>query len=669
MSKIMATSSAQIAPAFPGKGYLPATAAEVLQQRRAQQAEISDACMAARAQGQPAPCAQVLNISLYFDGTNNHEESDTANDPRSSSNIARLFHATIQGRDANPAGYYTYYVQGVGTQFVEIGESKPDPGGLKFATGGERRILWGMTRLLVALRSSLGMSALNAEQALALVKQMEYTETKVRQQGHEVVQVRKALRADRVKAMNSALVPIIERMKSYTPKVLRIKLFVYGFSRGAAEARAFVGRLAEVCGDGLLAQIPISIEFLGLFDTVASVGVAAISGGAEGHMEWADDSMALPNDTRLLKRCAHLVSAHEQRLCFPLDSVRKDDGSYPPSVIGEWVYPGVHSDVGGGYPPNDQGKALKIQGLLISQLALHHMYRLAFDAGAPLRIMTKILPVIQLEDWRKMDPVHQDEFDLELILLKRFTAWRKLAGNDGSIENLLQRQTEQITAWRLIRYSGGIEGADGKIKPNGKSQANTDYYRNAKDDPKWQIEQQEAAWKQQNKQGKSTPIKLKNPENPNESTSYQPNLAKTYEPLRDQTQLRDAAEDFTKTYQTNLTKETFTGGVTSFFLGFTRPFSDDCGQEYGMLKLAGEKAYQELIKPENGDVVALYDDHIHDSRAWFMYSTFASREPGGSYFRFRTIFFGDGNTNKEFICKAPAENGHVIARPRSEFVR
>jgi hypothetical protein len=49
-------------------------------------------------------------------------------------------------------------------------------------------------------------------------------------------------------------------------------------------------------------------------------------------------------------------AAFEQRSCFPLDSIRKEDGRYLLHSY-EVVYPGVHSDVGGGCPQNDRDMA------------------------------------------------------------------------------------------------------------------------------------------------------------------------------------------------------------------------------------------------------------------------------------------------------------------------
>ncbi len=44
----------------------------------------------------------------------------------------------------------------------------------------------------------------------------------------------------------------------------------------------------------MLAGLAVSIEFLGLLDTVASVGAAHVLPGAAGHMGWADSTQQLP---------------------------------------------------------------------------------------------------------------------------------------------------------------------------------------------------------------------------------------------------------------------------------------------------------------------------------------------------------------------------------------
>lgn len=82
--------------------------------------------------------------------------------------------------------------------------------------------------------------------------------------------------------------------------------------------------------------------------------------------------------------------------------------------------------------------------------------------------------------------------------------------------------------------------------------------------------------------------------------------------------------------------------------------TDDEYAEWLRMKTAGESRLKVLF-PDTGEagnadlpsgqVRALFDDQIHDSRAWFMHNAFGSREPWGGYFRYRMIYFGD-NCNK-----------------------
>jgi hypothetical protein len=65
-------------------------------------------------------------------------------------------------------------------------------------------------------------------------------------------------------------------------------------------------------------------------------------------------------------------------------------------------------------------------------------------------------------------------------------------------------------------------------------------------------------------------------------------------------------------------------------------------------------------KPSPGeeDLVALFDDQIHDSRAWFMnHSGLGPREPFTDYFRIRLVHF-DNESNKQLSLLAKA--GRVI---------
>lgn len=157
-------------------------------------------------------------------------------------------------------------------------------------------------------------------------------------------------------------------------RVVRIDVAVFGFSRGAALARAFVNRILDKCEyrdgqpywpcktalDGKAA--PIHFRFLGFFDTVESVGVPAHN--------LTGMKMVIP-DT--VENCLHLVAGHEIRTAFALTRLGTVNGKHR-----EIVYPGVHSDVGGGYRPSEQGRSD-----MLGRLPLNRMRLEAAMAGVP----------------------------------------------------------------------------------------------------------------------------------------------------------------------------------------------------------------------------------------------------------------------------------------------
>ena len=78
--------------------------------------------------------------------------------------------------------------------------------------------------------------------------------------------------------------------------------------------------------------------------------------------------------------------------------------------------------------------------------------------------------------------------------------------------------------------------------------------------------------------------------------------------------------------------------------------NDDADGEYKKIKKEADGRVAKLFPPQGessnaqqpgGLVRALFDDQIHDSRAWFMQATFDAREPWGSYFLYRMIYFGE----------------------------
>ncbi|WP_312212397.1 DUF2235 domain-containing protein [Pseudescherichia sp.] len=686
-------------PQFPKQGRLPTQAALIgkncKQQDSQELAYRDELCLAAGRLVEP-PCCKTLHISLFFDGTGNNLNNDLyIADPKHPTNIARLFRATIgqgyaggvqghAGELVDMAGtlgnkYYKYYIPGVGTPFPEVSDLDYSTFGLACATGGEARINWGLIRIIDALRRTLGKPALSDDESWKSVRAMTTEMEDNRANSGSMMRMIEFQRL--LKDLESDLKLALKQPEPGKPKLLGIKLYVYGFSRGAAAARAFVNWLVELLPnafrkgakpdlcltlEGADWQVPLSVEFLGLLDTVASVGVAHIAPVAEGHMGWADGAMELP-DNGLIKNCIHLVSGHEQRLCFPLDSICRQDGTYP-SYAREVVYPGMHSDIGGGYPPGDQGKATgDNDGYLLSQIVSHDLYAAAFETGAPLKVFPTALPKDLLpQSWRGMSAELQQEYFVKEGLFERFNAWRELMLNLPSssqeisderaakyepirasvnIITALEEQMAWITAWRIGRYASGnytkqrfyLESA-----AKGMDQDSNPEIR----------EKSEQAREKQQEEVEKTRQKMQESAKRDIYIPYPPG-PKDFDPAMAQTQLRYAAEEFRQDYQ--LEPRAITGnwlykGI-NIFSNLAYIFSDDDARgEYKKLrKEANEKVAQ--LFPAQGEssnaqqpgglVRALFDDQIHDSRAWFLYASLDTREPWGSYFLYRMIYFGE----------------------------
>jgi uncharacterized protein (DUF2235 family) len=144
------------------------------------------------------------------------------------------------------------------------------------------------------------------------------------------------------------------------------RIYIFGFSRGAYTARAVAGMLHKV---GLLTQgndelipfawdkfkyetnatvvqgfkaafsRPVRVHFLGLWDTVSSIG-------------WVWDPQHLPFtlNNPSVDTVRHAVALDERRAFF----VQNLWGSAPTDVEQVW-FPGVHCDIGGGYAENEAG--------------------------------------------------------------------------------------------------------------------------------------------------------------------------------------------------------------------------------------------------------------------------------------------------------------------------
>ena len=421
------------------------------------------------AKGRALPtCANYAHIGVFFDGTNNNKYFSTKE--KSHSNVARLYDvfpgkgvlteeqirqtarvyydsewekrtlpvpSTFAAKEkaeyfseaqVRKTMYRKIYVPGVGTPFRQVGDENDDELGNRLgeavAKYGNARIIWAMLQVLSLLMSMSGQEAIPAQELDDMARKLGRPAV----DGDVKIAFYKKLNGSHYlrKLQNDRL-----------PKIEAVNLYVFGFSRGAAAARSFCTRMRTYLAK-LDIKFKINIKFLGLFDTVASVGSAhssrALYGKEDGHHSWAAMDLMFPSG---IDKTVHLVAAHEVRGSFPITSIAGMTGE-------EIVFPGVHSDVGGGYAPTEQGKSVYVDtdtGKL-SQIPLSVMYRKAVMAGVPF-----LLP----SEWQ--DDTIKEVMKVDPVLIRDFNSYRENTDIGGKyLRDMLRKQYAFYIRWRKMRY-------------------------------------------------------------------------------------------------------------------------------------------------------------------------------------------------------------------------
>ncbi|PWF49293.1 T6SS phospholipase effector Tle1-like catalytic domain-containing protein [Massilia glaciei] len=387
-------------------------------------------------------CVQTLWFSFFFDGTGNNLDADIGT--LKHSNIAKLYRAhrgnednggVEQKTDDQSSGIYRIYVPGIGTYFQAIKDSGGTVLGLGAGDLGTDRLDWASRHFdeKMARHIALARNPANA--------------------------------------------------------IVEINIAAFGFSRGAALARAFIHDFVkERCQEMTKGKwsmknggYPVRIRFMGLFDTVASSGLAmasnnmgmidAIAGTIKSHISTrlqsykntrpevlafaaravpgADPAPGLNDGHRrygdrlqipdMVEDVRHFIAAHEIRNSFPVDSISKieKNGRYKKtSKFYEYIYPGVHSDVGGSYRPGEGGKNEKFQ-TKIGLIPLRDMYRFALGSGVPLN------PSTCWSDDTKVD------FAVDDKVVKDYQYYLSHVGTAKNMGSLLNLHMRLYYAWRF----------------------------------------------------------------------------------------------------------------------------------------------------------------------------------------------------------------------------
>jgi Uncharacterized alpha/beta hydrolase domain (DUF2235) len=411
-------------------------------------------------------CQQRLKLSFYFDGTGNNRDADTPTYEHS--NVARMFFARKD--DSAAEGIYSFYVPGLGTYFMDIND-RGETYGKGFGSRGEDRLQWALKKL--------------------------------------------------------------QERRAMAHKLCGIDIAVFGFSRGAALARAFANRVQALCeadgGSWVLkgTKVAVDVYFMGLWDTVASTGLpksvnnqsklgligdqvhdwwygdggyepavrmqerdvrtiaygqpgadpapAHLYSWADGHAAWGSE-MEIPP---IVSGGAHMMAGHEIRNSFPVDSTLKGN-TRPAAFEGqEFVYPGVHSNVGGGYRPGEGGRSVR-KGQQLSLITLRVMYDKARAAGVPLNDLNdekKVISDLRLDFARAIASDPEENHAAAAEYDQMLTLWNAYMDYCGRAARPMGQwflaHMKAYYAWRFwnikanhsVRQSGEATQDEKRVKP------------------------------------------------------------------------------------------------------------------------------------------------------------------------------------------------------------
>ncbi|WP_332876741.1 phospholipase effector Tle1 domain-containing protein [Massilia sp. S19_KUP03_FR1] len=436
-------------------------------------------------------CKTNLYFGFFFDGTKNNYVLAEKN--KTHSNIARLYDCypglsvpnvlpKITDWEYDPSRYthfFRTYIPGVSSPFKDVNDSGQ---GLDLqrgaATGylGEARIIWALLQALNNVhRYFLKAPLLTPQETTSFVKSVVLNKSRRRQMTPAPGEVTDDENSSADHLTRQAFEEVLGRLhcavKQHWPDkkagrppkidpgiVRKIHISIFGFSRGATQARAYTNWLmslckldARLCGRGntmTLGGFDVAFDFLGLFDSVASIGAGNTLGNSvlgkmfDGHGAWADaeESLRIPDNIT----CLHLVAAHEVRRSFPLDSIFAV-GDVTTSNCTEIVLPGVHSDLGCGYAPGEQGRGRDPEGKdMLTRIPLLLMYQSARLAGVPLKL-------------ELASDIAKQRFAVAPETINAFNAYINACKTKiGSLTAIMREQGNYYMQWRILRrHTGG----------------------------------------------------------------------------------------------------------------------------------------------------------------------------------------------------------------------
>lgn len=433
-------------------------------------------------------CTSNLFFSFFFDGTKNNYVK--AEPMKSLSNVARLYDCypgqSVPGvlpkstdwttSKEQYTHFFKVYAPGVSSPFKEVGDTADwldEPTGAASGRMGERRILWALVQainnvhryflkvplvLQPEMTSMFETLVMDKKARAYMTGRLDRVTSSTGRKGIPPDRMARTIFERLLRRLHKAIAQHwpdrrTGRPPKISPSIVKtIYISTFGFSRGATQARAFTNWLHSLCkldaeltgrpAGMSLGGFPVQFDFLGLFDTVAAIGVGNTFGYTTGHGAWADseDSLRIPAGLP----CLHLIAAHEIRRSFPVDSISV--GGILSASHQEIVFPGAHSDVGCGYCPTEQGRGTDPNGDdMLARIPLLVMYKAARLNGVPLKL--------ELASQRT-----QAKFALTNKAIADFNAYiATCKANSGPLHHIMREQARKYIEWRIWRRTSGTD--------------------------------------------------------------------------------------------------------------------------------------------------------------------------------------------------------------------
>ncbi|WP_168426752.1 PAAR domain-containing protein [Erwinia amylovora] len=245
-----------------------------------------------------------------------------------------------------------------------------------------------------------------------------------------------------VRKTDKAVAALVVAIKAYLGKpsetnvgvIKELQFDIFGFSRGAAAARHFANRVFGQ-DSAIIAAIKTGLDgvefagtpggktrFLGIFDTVAAIGSPA-NGFNPHSADTGEVNIVLRPG--VAEKVFHLTAQHECRFNFALNSVKP---AWP-----ELALPGAHSDIGGGYNPDEHEACFltRPQFETVPLSTPDTATRIYQQTGEQLRVMETcpaIAPLLQSV------AIHIDTWHDERIPADRYGMLQKRSGAAAVID-------------------------------------------------------------------------------------------------------------------------------------------------------------------------------------------------------------------------------------------